>query len=140
MGCTRTLMSGVRRLHWNIWPAKAHHAAADVDREDDPAPGIRSHGAPKDRPRSGLLTRLPRLKSWDRVGELLRKGLQSAPRLDDPSDLALAPQSGEDRPTCDVIGNLVSLARCLEGFFADLDIPELRVSGVGFDRSAMMAS
>jgi hypothetical protein len=31
-------MSGVRRLHWNIQPAKAHHAAADADREDDPAP------------------------------------------------------------------------------------------------------
>jgi hypothetical protein len=31
-------MSGVRRLHWDTWPAKAHDAAADVDREDDPAP------------------------------------------------------------------------------------------------------
>jgi len=35
MGCTCALMSGVRRLHWNIQPAKAHHAAADADREDD---------------------------------------------------------------------------------------------------------
>jgi hypothetical protein len=38
MGYTRATMSGVCRLYWNIQPAKAHHAAADVKRDDDPAP------------------------------------------------------------------------------------------------------
>ena len=41
MGCTRCL-SRVRRPHWKAPPAKLHHAAAHADREDDPAPGIRS--------------------------------------------------------------------------------------------------
>ena len=39
MGCTA--LSIVRRPHWKAPPAKLHHAATGVDREDDPAPGIR---------------------------------------------------------------------------------------------------
>lgn len=34
-------LSRVRRPHLKAPPAKLHHAATDVDREDDPAPGIR---------------------------------------------------------------------------------------------------
>jgi len=32
-------LSRVRLLHWKAHPAKLHHAATHVDREDDPATG-----------------------------------------------------------------------------------------------------
>ena len=50
--------SRVRRPHLKALPAKPHHAATDVDREDDPAPGTRS-------------------RRW-------KKRLTWRPRLDDP--------------------------------------------------------
>lgn len=59
MGCTCCLRR-VRRPHLKALPPKSHHAAADADREDDPAPGRRRR----------------------------RKHLRFGPRLDDPINLA----------------------------------------------------